>query len=38
MTLLRGEVVVEWPDDAPTALIVGPPRGRYLRRSLSSAP
>ena len=34
MTLLRGEVVMEWPDDAPKAQIVGPPRGRYLRRAL----
>jgi dihydropyrimidinase/dihydroorotase len=36
MTLLRGEVVMEWPDDAPRAQIVGPPRGRYLRRVLST--
>ena len=36
MTLLRGEVVMEWPDDAPRAQIVGTPRGRYLRRPLRS--
>ncbi|HEY7066540.1 MAG TPA: amidohydrolase family protein [Chloroflexota bacterium] len=36
MTLLRGEVVMEWPDDAPKAEIVGPPRGRYLRRPLGA--
>ncbi len=34
LTLLRGEVVMEWPDDAPRAQIVGSPRGRYLRRTL----
>jgi dihydropyrimidinase len=37
MTLLRGEVVMEWPDDAPKARIVGAPRGRYLRRALQKA-
>jgi len=37
MTLLRGEVVMEWPDDAPRAQIVGAPRGRYLRRTLQAA-
>jgi hypothetical protein len=36
MTLLRGAVVMGWPDDAPRAQIVGPPRGRYLRRALSA--
>ena len=35
MTLLRGEVVMEWPDEAPKSQIVGAPRGRYLRRPLS---
>jgi dihydropyrimidinase len=37
LTLLRGEVVMEWPDDAPRAQVVGPPRGRYLRRTLERA-
>jgi dihydropyrimidinase len=38
MTLLRGQVVMEWPDDAPRAQIVGPPCGRYLKRVLRHRP
>lgn len=37
MTILRGVVQMEWPDDASHRRIVGTPDGRYLKRSLSSA-
>lgn len=32
MTMLRGRVIAEWPDDAPRPQIVGEPFGRYLPR------
>ena len=37
MTILRGEVMVEWPDGEPRAKIVGKPKGQYLRRKPGSA-
>lgn len=32
MTILRGKVIAQWPDDAPRPEIVGEPRGRYIPR------
>lgn len=34
MTILRGQVSMEWPEGEPKARIVGEPNGRYLHRSL----
>jgi dihydropyrimidinase len=35
MTILRGEVIAEWRDDAPGIRPVGEPRGQYLPRTFS---
>ena len=34
MTVLRGQVVMEWPEGVPRARVIGPPTGQYLRRRL----
>lgn len=35
MTILRGKVVMEWPEREPRAKIVGEPMGRYIPRKLT---
>lgn len=32
MTILRGDVVMEWPDGEPRARIIGSPKGEYIPR------
>jgi dihydropyrimidinase/dihydroorotase len=34
MTLVRGNIVMEWPEDAPRAMVTEASTGQYLRRSL----
>lgn len=36
MTILRGQVMMEWPDGEPRPKIVGEPMGRYIPRKLAS--
>lgn len=36
MTILRGQVVMEWPDGEPRPKILGEPIGRYIPRKLAS--
>ena len=36
MTILRGQVMMEWPDGAPRPKIVREPIGRYIPRKLAS--
>ena len=36
MTLVRGNVVMEWPEDSPRAQVTGASPGRYIRRQLDS--
>lgn len=36
MTILRGQVMMEWPDGEPRPKIVGEPMGRYIPRKLVS--
>ncbi|MBI4524622.1 MAG: amidohydrolase family protein [Deltaproteobacteria bacterium] len=37
MTILRGEVIMEWKDNSPRAEIVGSPGGKYVRRSMGNS-
>jgi dihydropyrimidinase len=37
MTILRGQVMMEWPEGERRAKIVGKPIGRYIPRKLASA-
>jgi dihydropyrimidinase len=37
MTLVRGNIVMEWPEDAPRASVTEKSLGRYLRRQFSIA-
>ena len=37
LTMLRGRVIAEWPDDAPRARVVGEPFGHYLPRKARSS-
>lgn len=37
MTILRGQVMMEWPDGEPRPKIVGQPIGRYIPRKLAAA-
>jgi len=34
MTILRGQVMMEWPEGEPKAKIVGKPMGKYIARQL----
>ncbi|MGH7793790.1 MAG: dihydroorotase [Candidatus Binatia bacterium] len=36
MTLVRGNIVMEWPEDAPRAKVTDASPGEYLRRQLAS--
>ena len=35
MTVLRGQVVMEWPEGEPRARVIGSPTGQYLKRRLA---
>jgi len=35
MTVLRGQVVMEWPEGEPRSRVVGSPSGQYLKRRLA---
>jgi dihydropyrimidinase len=37
MTLVRGNIVMEWPDGAPRAIVTGASVGQYLRRQFGKA-
>jgi len=37
MTILRGDVVMEWPDGEPRPRIVGEPKGEYIPRIVGAA-
>jgi hypothetical protein len=37
MTLVRGRIVMEWPEGAPRATVTEDSAGQYVRRHLSAA-
>ena len=37
MTMVRGHIVMEWPDGAPRAAVTKDSPGRYVRRQLAAA-
>lgn len=37
MTLVRGNIVMEWPDGAPRAIVTRASIGQYLRRQFGKA-
>lgn len=37
MTIIRGEVVMQWEDASPKSDVIGPPRGKYIPRVAGSS-